>query len=117
MDMYVALHEGGDVSGPLVDGQWMWSNDKTSLTFTHGMPLDSMSDYTIHIGGGMMDADGHVIDLEQHGHEMGGEWVSQQMMDARMMQGGGMMGNDDMMGVGWMHDNGSFGMVFSFTTR
>jgi hypothetical protein len=117
MDMYVALHEGGDVSGALVDGEGAWSDDKTQLTFTHTMPLDSMAEYTIHLGGGMMDADGHVIDLEQHGHDMGGEWATQQMMDQRMMGGGGMMGADDMMGFGWAHENGNFGMIFNFTTR
>jgi len=116
MDVYVALHEGGDVSGPLVEGEWMWSDDMTRLTFTHNMPLDSMTEYTIHIGGGMMDAEGHAVDLEHHGHDMGGEWVSQQMMDDRMMHGG-MMGNDDMMGFGWQHNNGSYGMSFTFTTR
>ena len=117
MDMYVALHEGADVTGPLVDGDWAWADDQAHLTFTHAMPLNSMADYTIHIGGGMMDADGNVIDLEQHGHDMGGEWVTQHMMDQRTMHGGTMMGGDDMLGFGWMHDNGSFGMVFSFTTR
>jgi hypothetical protein len=117
MDMYVALHAGAGVDGPLVDGDWEWSADMTNLTFTHAMPLDAMADYTIHIGGGMMDADGHLIDLEQHGHDMGGEWVTQQMMDHRMMGSGSMMGGDDMVGDGWVHSNGSFGMIFSFTTR
>lgn len=121
VDMYVALHEGGDVSGSLVEGDWAWSDDLTSLTFTHTMPLNSMAEYTIHIGGGMMDANGHLIDLDQHGHGMGGEWVTQHMMDQRMMHGGmmhgGMMGGDDMMGHGWLHTNGSYGMVFTFTTR
>ena len=31
--------------------------------------------------------------------------------------GGGMMGADDMMGFGWAHENGNFGMIFNFTTR
>ncbi len=116
-DMYVALHEGGDVSGELVDGAWTWSDDTTRLTFRHMMPLDSMSDYCIHIGGGMMDAEGHTVDLEQHGHDMGGEWVTEQMMDQRMMQGGGMMGDDDMLGAGGIYENGTYGMIFTFTTK
>ncbi len=58
-----------------------------------------------------------VIDLDQHGHDMGGDWVTQHMMDQRMMGGGGMMGADDMMGFGWAHENGNFGMIFNFTTR
>lgn len=116
-DMYAAVHEGGNVSGALVQGNWAWSDDMTHLTFTHTMPFNTMAEYTIHIGGGMMDADGQVIDLGQHGHDMGGEWVTQHMMDQRMMHGGNMMGADDMMGDGWTHDNETYGMVFTFTTR
>jgi hypothetical protein len=114
MTMYVALHRGADVAGPLVDGTWSWSADRTSLTFTPAMPLESGMSYTLHIGGAMMDADGHVIDLEQHGPGMGGSWVTQQMMDQRSMQGGMMM--NDMTGPGWQHANGTYGMVFTFAT-
>jgi len=32
------------------------------------------------------------------------------------MMGGGMMDGGPHMGEGWEHSNGSFGMVFSFTT-
>ncbi len=116
MEMFVALHHGAGVAGPLVDGTWEWSGDRRHLRFTPSMPLDGQTEYTIHLGGGMMDADGHVVDLETHGHGMGGHTVTQQMMDDRMMQGGGMMGND-MMGPGWRHPEGStYGMIFTFTT-
>lgn len=120
METFVALHEGAGVAGPLVDGTWEWSADRMHLTFTPSMPLDAQTSYTVHLGGGMMDADGHVVDLELHGHDMGGDTVTQQMMDDRIMQGGGMMGGptgDDMMGPGWQHpEDGTFGMIFSFTT-
>jgi hypothetical protein len=120
MEMFVAVHEGTGVAGPLVDGTWEWSVARMHLTFTPSMPLDAQVQYTIHVGGGMMDADGHVVDLEMHGHDMGGNTVTQQMMDDRMMQGGGMMGGNmggDMMGPGWQHpDGGTYGMIFSFTT-
>ena len=113
MTMYVALHRGTDVTGPLVDGTWSWSADRMRLTFTPALRLESGMSYTMHIGGGMMDAEGHVIDLE-HGPGMGGAWVTQQMMDQQTMQGGMMM--NDMTGPGWQHANGTYGMVFTFTT-
>ena len=115
MEAFAALHEGDGVDGPVVDGTWTWSTDRTQLTFTPDTPLQAQSEYTIHIGGGMMDEDGHVVDLEERRHDMGGEWATRQMMQDRMM-GGGMMGGDDMMGPGWQHANGTFGMLFTFTT-
>ena len=30
--------------------------------------------------------------------------------------GGGMVGDSSMMGPGWRHPNGTYGMVFTFTT-
>ncbi len=118
MQMYVALHEGADVIGPEVDGTWSWSDNHTTLTFSPADPLKSQTAYTIHMGGGMTDDHGHTIDLEQHGHAMGGEWVTQQMMDDRTKHGGMMgMSGDDMTGPGWQHpDNGTYGMIFTFTT-
>ena len=66
-----------------------WSGDRTRLTFTPSQPLKSQTQYVIHVGGGMQD---------QHGHGMGGG------------HGGGM-------GAGCVHPtNGSYGMVFYFTT-
>ena len=109
MEVFAALHEGDGVDGPLVDGTWTWSADRTQLTFTPDTPLQAQSEYTIHIGGGMRDADGDVVDLEEHRHDMGGEWATRQMMEDRMMGGG-------MMGPGWQHANGTFGMLFTFTT-
>jgi hypothetical protein len=115
MDMHVAIHEGEGVMGDVVDGTWMWSDDHMHLTFTPTMPFDSQTEYTVHIGGGMLDENGHVIDLKHHGVGMGGQTVTQQMMDQRMMNGN-MMG-DDMMGPGWRHPGGStYGMIFTFTT-
>jgi hypothetical protein len=59
--------------------------------------------YTIHIGGGLRDRRNRV----DHG--------------ACGAQGGvnapaGMMGGHGMMGDGWRHSNGGYGMLFSFTT-
>lgn len=116
MEIFAALHEGDGVDGPIVDGTWGWSEDGTRLTFTPDAPLKSLTSYTIHVGGGMTDERGHVVDLEQHTHGMGGQWATETMMQNRMMQGGMMMG-DDMMGPGWEHPtNGTYGMLFTFTT-
>lgn len=114
-EMHAALHERDMTGrfGPLVMGTWNWSADSTHLTFMPDSALHANTDYTIHIGGGMMDATGHVIDLGEHGPGMGGQWVTQQMMQGCMMQVCG-----GMMGPGWMHpENGSYGMSFTFHTN
>lgn len=112
-DMYVTLHEG-DMTGPFgpeVAGTWSWSQDRMHLMFTPAAPLKGQTEYTIHVGGGMRGDNGSLTNLERHGMSMGGEWVTQQMMQGCMMQVCG-----DMMGPGWQHSNGSFGMSFTFTT-
>jgi len=115
MEMYAALHEG-DVTGPEVAGTWTWSDDDTVLTFTPDQPLLRGTQYTVHLGGGMTDAHGGFVDLESHGSDMGGDWATDDMMMGGGMMGGGMMDGGPHMGEGWEHSNGSFGMVFSFTT-
>ncbi len=109
MEMYAALHEG-DVTGAEVSGTWSWSSDRTALTFTPSSPLKSQTTYTLHLGGGMSDADGDAIGYERCVQTMGGQWATEQMMEGGMMGGGGMMG------PGWRNANGSYGMVFTFTT-
>lgn len=119
---YAALHLG-DVTGPEVPGGWSLSPDGTVLTFTPADALLPDTRYTVHLGGGMMDAQGHYADLQAHGSQMGGAWATSGMMGGGGMGGGGMgsgMGGamgDEHMGTGWQHpDNGSYGMVFTFTT-
>jgi hypothetical protein len=59
----------------------------------------------------MVDADGHHVDMDEHGPGFGGHWIQ-----------GGMMGPGHAgmgwgaMGGGWHHANGSYGMAFAFTT-
>jgi hypothetical protein len=117
MEEYAALHEG-DVTGPGVPGMWLISDDATTLTFTPDEPLKPATTYVIHVGGGMMDDHGNVVDLEDHGLAMGGQWATESMMTGGMgpgMMGGGEPGQH--MGEGWQHPaNGSYGMVFTFTT-
>jgi hypothetical protein len=108
MEQYAALHEG-DVTGAVVVGTWAWSDDRTTLTFTSAQPLKLQTQYTLHLGGGMRAADGGFVDYGPCAAQYGGQWATQGMM------GGGMMGGD-MMGSGWRHPNGTYGMVFTFTT-
>lgn len=117
MSEYAALHEG-DVTGPEVEGTWGWSEGGATLTFTPAAPLAPATAYTIHLGGGMHDANGHPVDLGAHGAHMGGDWATSGMMGGGMMGGGtGGVPGSDHMGQGWRHpSNGSYGMVFSFTT-
>jgi hypothetical protein len=106
MEQYLALHQGG-VTGPTQPMGCTWSDGQRTLSCRPGQPLMSATSYTIHMGGGMMDADGLPVGMERHGMEMGGQWAA-----------GGMMGGQSgMMGSGWMHANGSYGMVFGFTTQ
>src|SRR5215510_4215553 len=110
MQAYVDLHTGG-VTGPVVSCTAAWSSDSMTLTLTPMAPLMPRTMYSLHVGGGMRDADGQVIDMSQYGPMMGGDWA-----DGGMMTGGGMMNPDhDEMGPGWLGPNGKYGMVFSFT--
>ena len=108
MEQYAAVHEG-DVTGPVVSGSWEWSTDRTVLTFTPVQPLMAQTQYTLHLGGGMRDSGGGFVDYGPCVGQYGGQWATQGMM------GGGMMGGN-MVGEGWRHPNGTYGMVFTFTT-
>jgi len=112
MEAYAELHEGS-VTGPVVEGAWTLSEDRMVLTFAPTQALKPSTTYVIHLGGGMMDELGNHVNLGQHGLGMGGQWATQTMMTGGM----GMGGNGHMTGTGWAHPtNGSFGMIFSFTT-
>jgi len=108
MEQYTALHEG-DVTGPVVAGAWVWSAERTILTFTPVQPLKAQTQYTLHLGGGMRANDGGFVDYGPCVQQEGGQWATREMMS------GGMMGGN-MMGSGWRHPNGTYGMVFTFTT-
>jgi Big-like domain-containing protein len=110
MQTYAALH-AGSVRGPVVAGTWMWSGDHTRLTFTPTIPLQAHAAYTLHLGGGMLDANGAPVDYQSCVDRMGGAWATPAMM------GGGVMGDPSMMGQGWKGANGMYGMTFAFTTE
>ncbi len=123
MEEFADVHEG-DVEGPLVEGAWSWNDTFTTLTFTPAAPLKNQTRYVIHIGGGMTDGNGRHINYGTHGTGMGGQWMTQQMHQGGlhgygggMGGGGGGMGGGIGMGAGWTHPmNGSYGMIFTFTT-
>jgi len=115
MEEYALLHLGG-LTGPAVAGTWSLSPDRIRLTFMSDASLQAGTRYTIHLGGGMVDEGGRPIDWEMRGFDMGGQWATETMMGSGMGTGmGGVVGAGHM-GSGWDHANGSYGMVFTFTT-
>lgn len=110
MEQYVDLHMG-DLAGPTMPMKCAWSSDRTILTCTPQGPLPPHANYALHLGGGMMTQAGRTLDYAQYGPVMGGQWVLGAMMGG--VHAGGSWG---MMGANWRHANGSYGMVFSFTT-
>lgn len=116
MSDYAGVHEGG-LEGQEVAGMWSWSEDHTVLAFRPEDPFAPATTYVVHVGGGLSDADGDHVSLGKHASHMGGEWATGSMMGSG--HAGGMMGGDGSshMGEGWEHpSNGSYGMVFRFTT-
>jgi len=71
MEAYAALHEGS-VTGPEVAGAWTRSADGMRLMFVPTSSLKPSTTYVVHLGSGMMDANGNPVNLETHG--MG--WVA-----------------------------------------
>jgi len=109
MEAYMDMHTG-TTAGAIMPMACSWSADRTTLTCTHA-PLAGGSTYTIHVGGGMRDAGGNPIDMGDMMNMLGGTWLQSGMMGG--MHAGQSMG---MMGSGWMGSNGSYGMMFTFTT-
>jgi len=111
MEQYVDLHQGG-IGGPVVPMSCALSSDRSEVTCVPNQPLQEGSTYAIHAGGGMMDANGRPVEVEQHGMGMGGQLVTGQGMGG--MHNGQPAG---MMGPGWVNSgDGSLGMAFSFQT-
>ncbi len=109
MIQYVDLHQG-TIAGPVAPMTCNWSSGNTILTCQPNQPLQHGTSYVLHMGGGMMDANGHSVDVEHHGMTIGGQPISGGMM-------GGMHGGQGtgMMGGGWMDPDGHYGMEFTFT--
>ena len=110
MEQFVDLHVG-DLAGPTLPMSCGWSDDRTVMTCTPHGALQPRTTYALHLGGGLMSQARQPLDYGQHGGMMGGQWITGGMMGTS--HGGGAWG---MMGSGWSNSNGSYGMVFSFTT-
>jgi len=109
MEQYMDLHAGG-ITGPAVPMSCDWSPDLTALTCTPANPLPAGTQYAVHIGSGMKDAQGHMIALDRW-TGMGGQWATSGMM------GGTHAGQPvGMMGPGWTDGVGHYGMIFTFST-
>ena len=112
----MALQEGA-CPAPVVAGQWQLADDGLSATFTPAMDLRPAMMYSLHVGGRLTDAMGRVVDIEQHGPGLGGEWVTMEMAGGMTGMGMGMGGTAvNHTGFGWMHSEGRYGLAFSFTT-
>ena len=108
MEQYMDLHQGG-IGGPAVPMSCGWSPDFTTLTCTPTNPLAAGTQFTIHVGAGMTDAQNHMMDMDEWS-TMGGQWATSGMM------GGTHAGQPlGMMGAGWKHGS-YYGMLFTFTT-
>ena len=87
-----------------------WSTDRTQATCTPTSPLASRTRYALHLGGGMSGANGVAVDCTPS-LGLGGLWVTGGLMaPTHGGMGWGSMAN------GWYAANGSYGMVFTFTT-
>ncbi|MEO8636086.1 MAG: Ig-like domain-containing protein [Gemmatimonadales bacterium] len=108
MEQYMDLHQGG-FSGPTVPMSCSWSLDLTTLTCTPTNPLAAGTQFTIHVGAGMTDAQNHMMNMNGW-TGMGGQWATSGMM------GGSHAGQPlGMMGAGWKQGT-HYGMMFTFTT-
>lgn len=115
MEMLVVVHEG-TVTGAQVAGTSVWSIDRKTMTFTPSSTLKAQSMYVVHLSPNLQGANGTMINM-MSGSTMGGRSVTSGMMG---LTAGGIMMNGQlgpgMMGTGWQASNGTYGMVFTFTT-
>ncbi len=112
MELLVVMHEGS-LSGTVVATSAAWSADRMTLTMMPQAPLKRATTYVVHLSPSLEDMNGHMINLAP-GTMLGG-----QVVIGSMMGGGSMMNGQwgpGMMGAGWQAANGTFGMVFTFTT-
>lgn len=113
MEMLVVLHEGS-VTGPVVGTTAMWSSDRTTLTMTPQTAMKHATTYVVHMSPGLQDTAGHMINMTP-GTAMGGQTVNSGMMGGATSMMNGQWG-PGMAGAGWQAANGTFGMMFTFTT-
>jgi hypothetical protein len=119
MERYVDLHRG-DVSGPTHPIACTWAPDHASLVCSPVTPLDPGTRYSLHLGGSMRGANGEPVGMDP-GTWMGtwahaGGPMGPGMMDGSTMRQLHAGEPWTMMGPGWRHANGAYGMVFPFST-
>lgn len=112
MEMRVVLHEGS-VTGTAVAGNYSWSNDRSTLTFTPAVGLKAKTAYVLHLAPDLRIDSGQRLN-HQGCTSLGARNVTQGMMGGGMMRNGSMF--PGMMGTGWRAISGGYGMIFSFTT-
>ena len=108
METLIVLHEGS-VTGPVVSGTVAWSADRRTLTVTPAVALKAATTYVLHLAPGLRSTDGVYVNHESC-NGMGARVVGSAMM------GSGGMGTG-MMGPGWQAADGTYGMIFTFTTN
>ena len=114
MEMLVVVHEGS-VTGPQVAVSSSWSADRHVLTMTPSAMLKAKTTYAVHLSPSLQGTNGRTIDATKC-TTIGCEHVSGGMMGSGA---GGMMNGSwgsGMMGAGWKASDGTFGMLFTFTT-
>jgi hypothetical protein len=113
-EMLVVVHEGS-VTGPQVAGTSAWSADRKVMTFTPAAMLKAKTTYVVHIAPSITAANGKAVDPASC-TSIGGHVVTGGMMGSA--QSGMMNGSwgPGMMGAGWKAGDGTFGMMFTFTT-
>lgn len=112
MEMLVVLHEAS-VSGAAVPATATWSTDRTTLTIKPQSAMTRATTYVVHLSPSLKDSAGNMINMAP-GTAMGGMSVSGSMMgSSTMMNGQWGLG---MAGAGWQAANGTFGMMYTFTT-
>lgn len=110
MDALVVLHEG-TVTAPLIAGVASWSADRTVLTFTPAAPLKARTTYVLHLAPTLRAWNGERLNRAAC-ERLGAQTVTPGMMGPR----GGMMNGQWGLGNGWRAADGTFGMIFTFTT-
>ena len=75
MEMYAALHQG-PVTGPEIEGTWSWMDGGQRLQFVPTTPLAAATMHTVHLGGGMLDANGDRVGLDSCVTRHGGQWAT-----------------------------------------
>jgi len=112
MEMLVVLHEGS-VTGAAVAATATWSSDRTMLTLKPQAAMKRGTTYVVHLSPSLQDTAGHMINMAS-GAMMGGQTVTGGMMGSSSMMNG--QWGQGMAGAGWQASNGTFGMMFTFTT-